>query len=195
MKGAYRHEKTEYALVPAKNMIICKELTESDINRELFSGFIRRQVVTKCLRKINGEWVIRDAPFIDDWSEEDYKVLVSCLKNTAAAGGLVCGAFIGGALKGFVSVEAEPIGNGREYMDLSCIHVSADVRNRGIGKELFSIAKRFAKSKGAKKLYISAHSAVESQAFYRSMGCVEAKEYNAEHVAKEPFDCQLECEL
>ena len=49
--------------------------------------------------------------------------------------------------------------------------------------------------KKAKKLYISAHSAVESQAFYKAMGCVEAEEYNAEHVEKEPYDCQLECDV
>jgi len=45
---------------------------------------------------------------------------------------------------------------------------------------------------GAEKLYISAHSSVESQAFYRSMGCAEAEEYNARHVELEPCDCQLE---
>ena len=196
-KGAHRHHrKSQHFRVPAqKPMIAYKELTENDITRELFGGFIRRQIVTKCLRKIDGEWVIRDDPFIDDWSEDDYSFLVSCLKNTAATGGFVCGAFIDGTLKGFVSVEAEPIGSAGQYMDLSSIHVSADARKQGIGRELFSAAKRFAKSRNAKKLYISAHSAVESQAFYCSMGCVEAKEYNAEHVEKEPFDCQLECEL
>ncbi|MDF2592353.1 MAG: GCN5-related N-acetyltransferase, partial [Clostridia bacterium] len=30
------------------------------------------------------------------------------------------------------------------------------------------------------------------QAFYKAMGCVEAKEYNDRLVAEEPFDCQLE---
>ena len=43
-----------------------------------------------------------------------------------------------------------------------------------------------------KKLYISAHSAVESQAFYKKMGCVEAEEYDPAHTAAEPCDCQLE---
>ena len=42
---------------------------------------------------------------------------------------------------------------------------------------------------------ISAHSAVESQAFYKSMGCVEAEVYNQKHVEDEPYDCQLECGL
>ena len=41
-------------------------------------------------------------------------------------------------------------------------------------------------------LYISAHSAVESQAFYKKMGCVEAEEYDPAHTAAEPCDCQLE---
>ena len=49
-----------------------------------------------------------------------------------------------------------------------------------------------AKSNGAEKLYISAHSAVESQAFYHAMGCVEAVEYKKEHVEQEPYDRQLE---
>ena len=41
----------------------------------------------------------------------------------------------------------------------------------------------------------SAHSSVESQAFYRKMGCVEAMVYNRQHVEAEPYDCQLECVL
>lgn len=36
---------------------------------------------------------------------------------------------------------------------------------------------------------------VESQAFYKRMGCVEAAEYDRAHIEKEPCDCQLECAL
>ena len=77
-------------------------------------------------------------------------------------------------------------------MDLAAIHVSQDMRGSGIGSCLLGKAKEWAKEKGAKKLYISAHSAVESQAFYKKMGCMEAKLYKQEHVEAEPFDCQLE---
>ena len=59
----------------------------------------------------------------------------------------------------------------------------------------FTNIKEWAKQIGAIKLYISAHSAVESQAFYKSMGCVEAEIYNQKHVEDEPYDCQLECDL
>lgn len=174
-------------------MIEYRELTWEELNRELFAYFQRRQEVTKCRRKLGGEWMIKDVEFIDDWTEDDYAVLVRCLKNTIRTGGLVAGAFSEGRLKGFVSVESEPIGSQRQYLDLSSIHVSRDMRGRGIGSELFCRAKDFAKKRGAQKLYISAHSAVETQAFYRAMGCTEAKEYNAAHVEKEPCDCQLEC--
>lgn len=176
-------------------MLCYRELKEDEINAELFRFFQRKQIVNECWRKVNGKWVIREDPFIDDWGKDEYEELVRCLKNTAATEGLVCGAFVNDELKGFVSVEGKPIGSSLQYLDLSSLHVSQDMRRHGIGKELFMIAKNFAKGKNAKKLYISAHSAVESQAFYRSMGCAEAEEYNPQHVEKEPYDCQLECKL
>ncbi len=176
-------------------MINYRELSADEVNIHLFHAFQRRQVVTDCWRKEDGKWVVKSDPFIDDWGEKDYEELKACLKNTIATGGLVYGAFADGELKGFVSVEGAPMGSALQYMDLSSIHVSQDMRRQGIGRELFSAAKRFAREKNAKKLYISAHSAVESQAFYKAMGCTEAEEYNAEHVEKEPYDCQLECGL
>ncbi len=167
-------------------------LQEQEIDRELFHTFIRHQVVDQCLRRENGSWVVRSDPFIDDWSEEDYRILIACLRNTVHTGGFVCGAFSGGKLKGFVSVENGFFGGENRYYDLSALHVSEDMRRNGIGKALFLSAADWAGKQGAKKLYISAHSAIESQAFYRSMGCVEASEYNQKHVDAEPYDCQME---
>lgn len=176
-------------------MLQYRSLHQDELCRELFKGFIRRQVVKDCWRKENGKWLIKEAPFIDDWSEKDYDFLVSCLKNTAVTGGLVYGAFYNEELKGFTSVESKLFGGPHKYLDLSSIHVSADMRGHGIGRALFSAAKDWAKSHGAEKLYISAHSAVETQAFYKKMGCVEAEQCEQSHVEKEPFDCQLECKL
>lgn len=176
-------------------MIQYRELCAEEIDRKLFQSFVRRQIVTKCWRKENGTWRIKDAPFVDDWSEADYQILVTCLKNTAASGGFVYAAFDDGRLKGMVSVEPELLGAEQKYLDLSCIHVSEEMRGQGIGKTLFYAAKEWAKRKGGRKLYISAHSAVESQAFYKAMGCVEAQKYDKKHVVAEPYDCQLECEV
>jgi N-acetylglutamate synthase and related acetyltransferases len=179
--------------------IYYRVLCVDEICRALFHDFIRHQKVGKCWRRDNEKWIIKEDPFIDDWSETDYLFLVDCLKNTIQTGGFVYAAFCNkaqkNALKGFISVESNFFGSAKEYLDLSCIHVSEDMRGKGIGEILFCAAKDWAKRKGAKKLYISAHSAVETQAFYQSMGCVDALEYNQYHVAQEPYDRQLECVL
>ena len=56
--------------VKENHMIQYRNLSADEINQELFKDFIRHQVVTKCWRKENNEWVIKDAPSIDDWGEE-----------------------------------------------------------------------------------------------------------------------------
>lgn len=176
-------------------MIQYRSLNEKEICRELFTDFVRHQEVTKCWRREDERWVIKDAPFTDDWGEEEYQFLVQCLRDTVKRGGFVYAAFAEGRLKGFVAVLPELFGGEHRYLDLAAIHVSEDMRKKGIGTRLFHAAKQWAKEKGACKLYISAHSAVESQAFYQAMGCVEAQLYNQAHVEKEPFDCQLEADL
>lgn len=172
-----------------------RPLRAEEIGTGLFSGFVRRQEVTHCWRKIDGVWVVRSVPFVEDWNRQDYARLADCLRRTLARGGFVYGAFQDGVLKGFVSVEAAPMGSRGQYRDLSGLHVSQEMRGRGIGWVLFAAAARWAAEQGGQKLYISAHSAVESQAFYKKMGCVEAEEYAPAHTAAEPCDCQMECAL
>lgn len=138
---------------------------------------------------------IRSDPFIDDWNEEDFAFLVKCLRHTLESGGSVYAAFSGSKLKGFTSVEAELFGGENRYLDLTNIHISEDMRCSGIGRVLFTAACGWARAHGARKLCLSAHSAVESQAFYKAMCCVDAVEYNKAHVETEPFDRQLEYEL
>lgn len=177
-------------------MIQYRSLCSDEICRELFSQFIRHQDVNMCWRREkDNTWVVKADPFIDDWTEEDYQILISCLKHTVTSGGFVYAAFHDGFLKGFTSVESGLFGGEQRYLDLSSIHVSEDMRGKGIGRSLFLAAKKWAKEKGAAKLYISAHSAVESQAFYKAMGCTEAQVYHQGHVEEEPYDCQLECKL
>lgn len=176
-------------------MIVYKQLSIKDVELSMFSSFDRTQIVTKCWRKINGEWLIKDVSFIDNWSEKEYQELIVYLKNLISSNGYVAGAYYNGQFKGFASVEPSIFGTLAKYMDLSNIHVSRDMRGKGIGKELFSLSKKWAKNYGAEKLYISAHSSVESQAFYKAMGCIEATEYNYVLAEKEPCDCQLECKL
>ena len=117
------------------------------------------------------------------------------MKNLAGRGGLVYAAYCGGKLAGFASVSAETLGESGEYLELTNIHVTEAMRGRSIGRALFYAAAEWAKAHGAKKLYISAHSSVESQAFYRSLGCKEAEIYSTRHIEAEPFDIQMEYRL
>lgn len=172
-----------------------RALEEREVDRQLFASFIRRQQVTLCWRKRGDRWDIQEDPFLDDWTEEDYQQLVIQLRRTIAAGGLCLGAFEEGVLKGFASVEAGLFGEKGNYLDLSNLHVSQDRRGRGIGTALFLAAGEWARRQGADRLYLSAHSAVETQRFYRKLGCVEAEYRHREHIAREPMDCQLEYRL
>lgn len=170
-------------------------LKGQELTLSLFNYFDRFQVVEKCWRKENGDWVVRDIRFTERWGEESYRSLIKCLSRTIDTGGAVWGAFLGGKLKGFCSVEGALLGSRKQYADLSSIHVSADARGQGLGRLLFQKAAESGRKLGAEKLYISAHSSVESQAFYHRMGCVEAMEYDPEHTRREPCDCQLEAAL
>lgn len=178
-----------------KQTVEYRDLTPEELDLSLFRHFIRRQEVTKCWRREEGRWVIRNAPFVDDWSEEDYRFLVDCLRDTLARGGLVRAAFVSGELKGFVAVLPELFGGAHRYMDLASIHISQELRGHGVGAALFHAAADWARAHGAGKLYISAHSAVESQGFYKKMGCVDAALPRQDHVEREPFDRQLEYKL
>ena len=174
-------------------MVTYRELTEEEIREDLFRDFQRRQEVTHRLEKTSKGWTVREDRFAEDWGPEEYQILVQCLRHTAATGGLVLGAFFQGALKGFVSVEAAPVGSRGQYLEVSSLHVSRELRGQGGGAALFDAARRFARKRGFGRLYLSTHPAVETQAFYRAMGCREAEESQHSQLERTPPDCQLEC--
>ncbi|MDF2884803.1 MAG: N-acetyltransferase [Clostridiaceae bacterium] len=175
--------------------ILYKKLELYEINEELFKDFNRYQEVKKCWRKVDGKWVLKNIAFTEQWSKKEYQYLIKCLQNSINTGGKVLGAFCDKKLIGFASVENNLFGLHNEYIQLSCIHTSYEFRGTGVGKKLFFLMCNHAKELGAQKLYISAHSSEETQAFYTAMGCIEAKEYNTELAEHEPCDCQMEYEL
>lgn len=172
--------------------ITYKDISNDDINFELFEKYKRYQEVKQCWRKIDGKWVLKDISFIEDWNDKDKLYLVNCLKNTINQKGSVIGAFDNNLLVGFSSIENNFFGQNKEYLQLSSLHTSKEYRGHGIGKQLFILSIQKAKKRGAKKLYISAHSSKETQAFYKSVGCGDTLEINKTLYDKEPYDCHLE---
>lgn len=176
-------------------MISYRHLTAAQLMPSLFAHFDRYQEVKQCWRQENNTWILKDIAFIDDWEPKHIDILVKCLSNTVRTGGAVIGAFEENQLVGFAALENELFGRNRRYLQLSSLHVTYPKRGGGIGRELFRRIGGEAERRGADKLYISAHSARETQAFYRAMGCKEAEEYNSRLAAAEPCDCQLEFQL
>ncbi len=172
-----------------------KELNFADLTIGLFKDFNRDQEVKKCWRRENGEWILKDVGFTERWNAANYRFLTECLQNTIKSGGTVYGAFDQEKLFGFASLENVFMGSRKQYLQLSSIHVSCEYRGGGIGKKLFALIAAKARQAGAEKLYISAHSAEETQAFYQALGCVDAGEIQAGPAAGEPYDRQLEYDL
>lgn len=172
-----------------------RKITKKTLSYDLFADFQREQKVTHSFRAEDGKWVIRETNFTDQWGESEKKELVRCLSNTLDTKGIVYGAFDDTKLVGFFSVESKKFGSKNQYVELTSLHVDKDYRRQGIGRKLFECAVSCGQSLGGKKLYISSQSSIETQAFYRDMGCIEALEFSPEAVAKEPCDCQLEHDL
>lgn len=169
-----------------------RDLQTEDLHENLLEPFVRHQQVTKCWRKENGSWVLKRIPFVEEWDADEKRLIIKELMHTALSGGIVTGCFQDDALVGFGAVERHPFGSEKQYLQLSQLHVSCPFRGHGIGRQLFSRLSFSARALGAQKLYISAHSSEESQAFYRIIGCADAAEINSFLADKEPCDCQLE---
>ena len=175
---------------------VVRPLALEELTENLFHDFCRFQPVERAWRRdAAGMWAVQDVCYTDRWADGKLQRLCQEFSSVLAGGGQVWGAFLDGKLKGFCSVPVERLGARGQYADLTHCHVSYDCRGQGLGRMLFEKAVETARGLGAEKLYISAHSAVGPMAFYKSMGCVEAAEYDPSHVEDEPCDCQLEYQL
>lgn len=123
--------------------LLYEEFKINEITLEKLRNFDRYQKVEQCWRKENGNWMLKDIAFIEQWGEAELKSIVEELENTLKTGGSVFAAEEKQCIKGFVSVEKQLFGPSNEYVQL---YVSADMRKCGIGKKLFELAAAEAKT-------------------------------------------------
>lgn len=172
--------------------IFIKELSLSDIDERILDHFNRYQEVKMVWRVENNQKVKKDNPFIEEWSNKDKQAIIQSFIKNIKDNGSVFGAFHENRLIGFASLAAEFIGYKKEYLNLMELHVSIDYRGKGLGRKLFQSCITHARKIGAGKLYISAHSSVETIYFYTKIGCVDAQWLWKEQLEREPYDCQME---
>lgn len=175
-----------------KDEVIYCALDRQNFGAKSLDGFDRYQKVSSCWRLSFGAYVLKPVGYIEDWSLSEKRALAERILEGIDRGDMAYGAFTGGNIVGFAYLDVRPFGSAAQYVDLAELHVSAPFRGRGIGRRLFAMACDGAREAAAQKLYISAHSAEDSIAAYKSYGCTEAAEINAELAEKEPFDLQLE---
>lgn len=169
-----------------------KELSLEEVQENFLSTFNRYQETQQVLVKHNDQLMMKTDSFIDDWDEVNKLSVVQSLRACVQAGGSVIGVYHQADLIAFANVESTRFGIRNEYVELPYIHVSNDLRGNGIGKKLFEVCCEKAKLLGAEKLYVAAHPSIETQCFYKQMGCTLASEINDEILNKEPLDLQME---
>lgn len=172
------------------------EIKNDKISLNMLDEFNRKQMVSKRFCVKDNKEKIEAVSFTDDWStEKKQKIIEQYFMHATEYLGYNAGIYSDSTLIAFLSLDCHPIGLEGEYIQLTMLHVSQEFRNKGLGKILFQHAIEKVESVGAKKLYISAHSAYESQLFYRNQGCIAAKWIDSIAKELEPYDIQMEYEV
>lgn len=175
--------------------IVYAPLTTENFGPFSLDSFVRRQEVQRCWRRVDGALVLRPVAYTEDLTLEERRQFAASLSARLGRDCAAYGAFAECGVVGYAVLSYSRFGSERQYVDLEEFYVSQPLRGRGVGKELFRLACGRARELGASKLYISAHSAQETIAAYRALGCVEAEEIDQRLAEKEPCDLQLECPL
>ncbi len=176
-----------------KKYVQIREIGSGQLRADLLKDFDRTQVVEEVWRNVDGERRIVPCAFTEHWNEElKQEIIFGDFAEAMEFGGRVFLAYEGRRLIGFAVLSGEALGDDEEYLQLIQLQVSHSERGKGVGRMLFACCAHMAKVMGAAKLYISAHSSVESQAFYQKMGCVDAQWIFAQQVEREPYDIQME---
>ena len=162
---------------------------------ELVWNIDRSELVENIYRFQNGNLVLRphhhDLP---GWPPGEAEKSTPILRDCFDRGGWFYGAFEGGELVGVVVLDNKRIGKFKDQLQLKFLHVSRPYRQKGLGTRLFELAKASARSRGAKRLYISASPSENTVNFYLRLGCAVAAEPDRELFDLEPEDIHLECD-
>ena len=184
--NVYRLLEKEMAVF-IRNIIKIELLSETNFCLGSLDLYNRKQDVNKVYRKIDGEYVLVECRYTEDW---DLNKKRSVAKKICSDAYITYLALENEKVVGFIGLLRKLSG---PYMILDMMQVSSECRGQGIGRRLFEAGKAEAKKNGAQALYISACSSEETIAFYRAMGSELAGNPIKEIAEEEPFDLQMIC--
>lgn len=172
-----------------------ERLTKQNFDEYSLDSFVRHQDVTQCWRNVDGEWKLLPIEFTEEWDLEKRRSIAKNISESLDENIIGYGAYEDGTVVGYITIGTDFFGSREQYVQLVEFQVSENFRGRKIGKRLFELGCDAARTLKAEKLYISAHSSKESQAAYKALGCVHAKEINSKLAEEEPCDVQMEYKL
>ena len=168
-------------------MIKIELLSAENFKLDSLDNYKRKQDVEKVYRKQNGEYILVDCVYTEDWDMEKRR---SVAKDISSDDYITYLAIDNDEVVGFIGLKKDLV---EPYMILDLMQVSATYRGQGIGRKLFDVGKEVARKAGAEALYISACSSEETIAFYKAMGA-ELTDCPIEEIAEdEPYDLQMVC--
>ena len=168
-------------------MIRIELLSTENFKLDSWDNYSRKQDVKKVYRKQNGEFILVDCAYTEDWDMEKRHSVAKTISGNAYITYL---ALENEEVVGFIGLKRDLINS---YMILDMMQVSAECRGQGMGRKLFDAGKEEARKAGAEALYISACSSEETIAFYKAMGAQLADNPIKEIAEDEPYDLQMVC--
>lgn len=159
-------------------------------------GIDRSEITENVYCLENGALVLKPVHFdLHGWPPGEAEIYTPILFDCFDRGGWFLGCFADSTLVGVAVLESKFIGREKDQLQLKFLHVDMAFRKQGIGSQLFELAKREARLRGAGKLYISSTPSQNTVDFYLKSGCVVAEELDPELFTLEPEDIHLECAL
>ena len=175
-------------------MIQRKELSRDEITR--IWQIDRSEKIEAVYSFVNGSLVLKPERYdVKGWPPGEAEKYTPILESCYDRGGWFYGLFEDQMPVGVAVLDSRFLGNNRDQLQLKFLHVSRNYRDRGLGKQLFSLAAAEARKRGAKGLYISATPSEHTIKFYLRFGCKVTPEPDPELFELEPKDIHLEYDL
>jgi predicted N-acetyltransferase YhbS len=172
-------------------VIAGRELLREEI--EQVWNIDRSEVIDNVYHFDNGSLVLRPEHHeVPGWPPGEVEKYTPILLDCFDRGGWFYGLFDDSEFVGIVVLESRWIGERKDQLQLKFLHVSRSCRKLGLGRRLSELAKRIARERGAKRLYVSATPSENTVNFYFRLGCAIAREPNPELVELEPEDIHLD---
>lgn len=156
----------------------------------------RSEIIENIYYYENGALVLKPEYYrVRGWPPGEPEKYTPILLESFDRGGWFYGAFDGETLIGVAILANKFIGKAQDQLQLEFLHVSQPYRGTGLGKQLFELARTEARTRGAKKMYVSATPSEHTIHFYFHRGCTVTPDPDPDLFALEPEDIHLICDV